>query len=150
MLVGVCHRSPFSISCGKWNKIECFQFPKLGHLCGRINLIHYIWVQRANNILPRSLLRIFPGHPLKKEGVSCTQDHYLPVSSFYRAFRADSGIHVFQFGVHLQNYKKKPSVYIIALIPFGLLRFSISKHSESSKVINLEETLRIKTSQVVQ
>lgn len=111
MLVGVYHRSPFSISCGKWNKIECFQFPKLGRLCGRINLIHYIWVQRANDILPRSLLRIFPGHPLKKEGVSCTEDHYLPVSSFYRAFRADSGIHVSVWCAPAELLKKPKCVY---------------------------------------
>ena len=26
--MGVYHRSPFSVSCGKWNKIECFEFLK--------------------------------------------------------------------------------------------------------------------------
>lgn len=31
MLMGAYHRSPFSVSCGKWNKIECFSFPNLLH-----------------------------------------------------------------------------------------------------------------------
>lgn len=31
MLMGDYHRSPFSISCGKWNKIECFSFPNFLH-----------------------------------------------------------------------------------------------------------------------
>lgn len=31
MLMGDYHRSPFSIFCGKWNKIECFSFPNILH-----------------------------------------------------------------------------------------------------------------------